>query len=169
MDQDGKALKNTRGRGDETAVPPRPAKLVSVTLWLVGSFLLIVGAVLPYASDCTRCTIIAPPEVPLFVWLPSAVEVLVAVPVVVIVGLRILAKRGREYSVGIITGIGLIMACAFVPYAYHPGFPGGGTFGIGGVVGIGGGLLVLVGGLLLSPVATAFSDGSRGGSGHQNP
>lgn len=52
----------------------------------------------------------------------------------------------------------------FFPYAYHPGFPGGGTFGLGGLVGISGGLLVLVGALLLSPVRIAPRD-ERPGSG----
>jgi hypothetical protein len=169
MDQDGKPLKNARGSRDETTVPARPARLVAVTLWLVGSCLLILGAVLPYGTDCTGCRIIAPPQVRLFIWLPGASEVLVAAPVIIVVAFRILGKRGREYSVGILTGIGLIMAFAFVPYAYHPGFPGGGTFGIGGMVGIAGGLLVLVGGLLLSPAATAFSDEARRESGQKNP
>jgi hypothetical protein len=46
----------------------------------------------------------------------------------------------------------------FLPYAYHPGFPGGGTFGLGGLLGVVGGLLVLLGALLLSPVRTPARD-----------
>jgi hypothetical protein len=53
------------------------------------------------------------------------------------------------YGAGFLTATGLLTMSLFLTWAVHFRSPFGGTFGLGGAVGILGGALVLVSGLLL--------------------
>lgn len=138
---------------DVEVVPGSSARVISLILWFVGSGLVMLGTLLAYASNCTDCRILAPPGVAPVIWVWRATPPLVAVVAASLVALRTVAtRRVVEYSVGIAAGVGLVIMCYFLPFAIHPGFPGGGTFGLGGLVGVCGGFLLLLGGLLLSPL-----------------
>lgn len=126
----------------------RPA--VPGVVVLAGALLTLVGTILPYGA-CAKCRVLAPPHVPAAIWLPNAVAPLTAVIASVVLALR--RWRGAEhteFSSGFITGVGLMTVALFLVWGIHVRFPGGGTFGAGGLTGVAGGVLIVIGGLLFS-------------------
>jgi hypothetical protein len=158
-------VSRTRYYADETQVNPRPSEecrlpdgrvsqrpersnAVAAVAAFAGAAVILLGSSLHYASGCETCRVIAPPGVSLAVWLPSAVEPLLAVALGLVLGMILVLAGGGRFLAGLLVGVGLLAIARFFLYAVLVRAPVGGTFGLGGIVGMIGGALILAAGLL---------------------
>jgi hypothetical protein len=126
-----------------------PRRVLSTVFCFVGAAVVAAGSIVPYASDCPTCRIIAPPGSSLAVWLPSATESLIAIGVALGAGIRLATvRKSSRYVAGFLTAVGILTIASFLPVAVHVGFPLGGVLGVGGVIGMTGGALLLTSGIL---------------------
>ena len=125
-----------------------PRATPSLVACLTGVALVLLGAIIPYGANCVTCRVLAPDGVSFSVWLPAAVEPVLSIALGLTFGLgRRPFRVSEDVVAGMLIVVGAFTMARFLPYAVHPSFPGGGLFGVGGVVGVLGGAAILLSGV----------------------
>jgi hypothetical protein len=120
-----------------------------MVLTVLGAFLILLGGLLPY-GDCRTCRVIAPSGVSLAVWFPGSAGIFVSAASSLIAAVRVQTRKNESrYTAGFLTAVGLLTIAWFLVWAILVRSPFGGPFGLGGIVGAIGGVLVLLSGTRL--------------------